>query len=591
MPAVQRPASQAPQRQRTRVFPTPKIADVIIRQVFESTRTTVPAYGTAHPDTAKYPNHKLVHAKVIDEQGLFLELWYAADRSNQEDYNYSLTYPYGGNPAYPRITRTYILPRSPDPLALGSTDPGGSMFGIEGYRRPDSTSRYRRPDGTSQYFRTSLPAGVLVAQSERPLGDELNGLYVEVTRVYDVIPGLEDQVSSDGLGQTDDGYSVERPMQDKNWIRLTWKIVLPRTIADTYRRDNFDVCPIPRYQFLYLVDERIQVNEESNQTSTIVRVYEGDQRDTKDTSDATIVGKNKQYPGIIPPEKFLLETESKQLTKRILSPESIDLDGNSIPADFTLVESKVDPEGTNSGSKTVVATSYNNIAPLNGKQWDNETRSYIPYTVQVIPASEALSFPEPVGAELSIQPINRYWSIVTTETPSSTSTSLRSYYSTTPFSWPAVLPSSDQGALKIGTIRRKDRRTGEFTGEKILWYDFELIPAWSGICKTFVEIGWSPNPPDFVPIQTMNPTEIVISWPIGSVRIPKCLHAKYTFEGTTGTENPDWEFLDFERVVPATNYETWPESIVADFDVTPYKGGFRTRKITVFRPYNPVLQF
>jgi hypothetical protein len=591
MPAVQRPASQAPQRQRTRVFPTPKIADVIIRQVFESTRTTVPAYGTAHPDTAKYPNHKLVHAKVIDEQGLFLELWYAADRSNQEDYNYSLTYPYGGNPAYPRITRTYILPRSPDPLALGSTDPGGSMFGIEGYRRPDSTSRYRRPDGTSQYFRTSLPAGVLVAQSERPLGDELNGLYVEVTRVYDVIPGLEDQVSSDGLGQTDDGYSVERPMQDKDWIRLTWKIVLPRTIADTYRRDNFDVCPIPRYQFLYLVDERIQVNEESNQTSTIVRVYEGDQRDTKDTSDATIVGKNKQYPGIIPPEKFLLETESKQLTKRILSPESIDLDGNSIPADFTLVESKVDPEGTNSGSKTVVATSYNNIAPLNGKQWDNETRSYIPYTVQVIPASEALSFPEPVGAELSIQPINRYWSIVTTETPSSTSTSLRSYYSTTPFSWPAVLPSSGQGALKFDTIKRKDRRTGELTGEEVLWYDFELIPAWSGICKTFVEIGWSPTPPDFVPIQTMNPTEIIISWPVGSLKIPKCLHTTYTFKGSTGTENPDWDFADFKRIVPATNYETWPESIVADFDVTPYKGGFRTRKITVFRPYNPVLQF
>lgn len=586
MPAVQRPASQAPQRQRTRVFPTPKVADVIIQQVFESTRTVIPAYGTAHPDTAKYPNHKLVHARVIDEQGLFLELWYAADRSNQEDYNYSLTYPYGGNTSYPRITRTYILPRSPDPLAQGSPDPGGVLFGIGEYRRPEGTFEYRRPDGASQYERSGQ-SGVLVAQSERPLGDELNGLYVEVTRVYDVIPGLEDQTSSDGLGQTDDGYSVERPLQDKDWIRLTWKISLPRLVADTYRKSNLDQCPIPGYEFLFLVNESIQTSPDSNQVSEIVRVYEGNSSAAGQylpESSATLTGKSRQLPGVIPPEKFLSYTESQELAKRVLSPDIIDV-LPSAPAGWTFVEAKVAPEGTNTGNKVVVSTQYE-LGALEGKSWDNETRSYIPYTIEVVQSTLAMSLPDIAGEEKNIQPINRYWSIVTTERPSENANTLRSYYTTTPFSWPAVLPSFGTNALQVGTLGRKDRRTGELTGEKVLWYDFELVPAWSGICKAFVEIGWSKSPPAFTPIQAMAPTEIVISWPVGTLRIPKCLHSAYVFTGTTGTENPDWEFLSFRRTVAATNYITWPESIVAEFDVSPYKGGFRTRKVSVFRPYD-----
>lgn len=576
----------APQRQRLRAWPTPKVADVIFRQTFESTRTAVPAYGTPHPDTATYPNHKLVHAKVVEDQGLFLELWYAADRSNQEDYNYSLTYPYGGNPNYPRITRTYILPRSPSPLALGSADPGGSMFGTGEYFQPGGVSGYRQPDGTSRYFTSALPAGVLVAQSERPLGDELNGLYVEVTRVYDVIPGLEEGASSDALGQTDDGYSVERPLQDKDWVRLTWKIILPRTIADAYRRDNFDQCPIPGYTNLYLVDEKIQVNEESNQTSTIVRVYEGNMFGVfNDVSSSSVVGQSKQNPGIIPPEKFLDSITTKQETKRVLFPEGQDIDAITSPdGSLTLVESRVAPEGTNTGNRIVTATKYSSPGSLTGKSWDNDIRDYLPYTIRVMRPEDAAELPEISGEEMQIQPINRYWSIVTTETPRDVSVSgIKTYFSTTPFKWPAVLPSSGLGQLEYGTIKRKNPQTG-LTVEDVLYYDYELRPTWSGICKSKVELWWQREPPDFNEIQAMEPTEIVISWPIGSIRIPPCLHMDYTFFGTTGTDNPRWEFLEFSKTIPATNYTEWPDSVIADFDVTPYKGGFRVRKITVYKP-------
>lgn len=576
----------APQRQRLRAWPTPKVADVIFRQTFESTRTAVPAYGTPHPDTATYPNHKLVHAKVVDDQGLFLELWYAADRSNQEDYNYSLTFPYGGNPNYPRITRTYILPRSPAPLALGSADPGGSMFGTGEYFQPDGVSGYRQPGGVFRYFTSALPAGVLVAQSERPLGDELNGLYVEVTRVYDVIPGLEEGASSDALGQTDDGYTVERPLQDKGWVRLTWKIVLPRTIADTYRRDNFDQCPIPGYINLLLVDERIETNPESNQTSNIVRVYEGNMAGLVTPSVATIVGQSRQIPGVIPPEKFLDSILTKQETKRVLDPGSENLEFITSPdGSLTLVESRIAPEGTNIGNQIVTATKYSSPGQLTGKSWDNDIRDYLPYTIRVMRPEDAAELPEISGEEMQIQPINRHWSIVTTETPRDTQFDIKSYYSTTPFKWPAVLPpDGDDKALQWGIIRKKNQATGNFNDE-VLWYDFELIPAWSGICKSKVELWWQREPPDFNGIRALEPTEIVVSWPIGNIRVPACLHYDYTFVWNTGTENPRWEDgISFTKYVPPTDPPFRPDSVVADYDVTPYKGGFRVRRITVYKP-------
>jgi hypothetical protein len=576
----------APQRQRLRSWPTPKVADVIFRQTFESTRTAVPAYGTAHPDSATYPNHKLVHAKVVEDQGLFLELWYAADRSNQEDYNYSLTFQYGGNPNYPRITRTYILPRSPAPLALGSEDPGGSMFGSGEFFQPGGEDSYRQPGGVFRYFTSAIPAGVLVAQSERPLGDELNGLYVEVTRIYDVIPGLEEGASSDALGQTDDGYTVERPIQDKDWVRLTWKIILPRTIADTYRRDNFDQCPIPGYINLYLADERIEVNAESNQTSTIVRVYEGNMFATPDASVSfsSVVGQSRQIPGIIPPEKFLDSITTKQETKRVLDPAGQNIDAITSPdGSLTLVESRVTPEGTNTGNRIVTATKYSNPGQLTGKSWDNDLRDYMPYTVEVMSPEAAAALPEIAGEELQIQPINRYWSIVTRETPRDTQFDIKSYFSTTPFKWPAVLPSSGDGRLEWGTIKRKNPQTG-LPVEDVLFYEYELTPVWSGICKSKVELWWQKEPPDFNGIEAMNPTEIAISWPIGSIRIPSCLHFGYLFEGTTGTDNPRWESVNFSKRILPTNYTEWPDSIIADYDVTPYKGGFRVRRITVYKP-------
>jgi hypothetical protein len=84
---------QAPFRQDRRIFPTPIIGDVLFSEVRDCNRTLIPEYGTPHPDTNKWPDHKLVYVKTVDieRDGVF-EFFYAAERENQDLYNFSSSY-------------------------------------------------------------------------------------------------------------------------------------------------------------------------------------------------------------------------------------------------------------------------------------------------------------------------------------------------------------------------------------------------------------------------------------------------------------------------------------------------------------------
>jgi hypothetical protein len=84
---------QAPFRQDRRIFPTPLVGDVLFSEVRDCTRALIPEYGTYHPDTVKWPDHKLVYVKTVDieRDGIF-EFFYAAERENQDLYNFSSGY-------------------------------------------------------------------------------------------------------------------------------------------------------------------------------------------------------------------------------------------------------------------------------------------------------------------------------------------------------------------------------------------------------------------------------------------------------------------------------------------------------------------
>lgn len=120
MPVSQLP--QAPYRQDRKIFPTPLITDVLFSEVRDCNRTDFPEYGTPHPNAAKWPYHKLIFIKAVDiERNEIFEFFYAADRENQDEYNFSYGYRnvignVGGR-EFRVVLREYIIPRSEfDPL-------------------------------------------------------------------------------------------------------------------------------------------------------------------------------------------------------------------------------------------------------------------------------------------------------------------------------------------------------------------------------------------------------------------------------------------------------------------------------------------
>jgi hypothetical protein len=149
------------QRQSVLTFATPSISDILFYEVYDTVEEDIPAYGTAHPNTTKWPNHKLVFVQPEEgSKGHLQRYYYAANRSSQEAYNYELTEGLS-------LTRTYVIPRASYPSAL-PVPAGGT---------PDSVF-------TSYGF---------VSDSLLDVGQPLNGLYIVVQRKYEPIVRSEIQ--------------------------------------------------------------------------------------------------------------------------------------------------------------------------------------------------------------------------------------------------------------------------------------------------------------------------------------------------------------------------------------------------------------
>ena len=61
----------SPQRQTVLTFVSPNVQDLLFYETVDAQRvgTTPPTYGTAHPNTDKFPDHKLVYVRQSDPTG------------------------------------------------------------------------------------------------------------------------------------------------------------------------------------------------------------------------------------------------------------------------------------------------------------------------------------------------------------------------------------------------------------------------------------------------------------------------------------------------------------------------------------------
>lgn len=170
----------SPQRQSVLSFVSPKVADLLFFETVDAQKigntpkeieANLPAYGTAHPDTANFPNHKLCFVKQADPNGLMYEYYYAEDRASQDDYNFEFRQADLGGNKYDTVVRTYVIKREDfddDDASLEAGDP-----------MPNTTLR---TDDT-KFF--EVDKYILMTREQKRIGDqELDGLFVVEQRVY-----------------------------------------------------------------------------------------------------------------------------------------------------------------------------------------------------------------------------------------------------------------------------------------------------------------------------------------------------------------------------------------------------------------------
>lgn len=153
---VNRGQQPAPQRQKVLTFVSPNVADILFYETVDAQRVgkEIPAYGTKHPDSNRWPDHELVFVQQDSQDGQIYRYYYAANRTSQDTYNYELR---DGS----ELIRTYIIKRADYPAELPAPDGGtlDSVFTDYGF----------------------------VGDSIKSLGDPLSGVYIAVQRRY-VVP-------------------------------------------------------------------------------------------------------------------------------------------------------------------------------------------------------------------------------------------------------------------------------------------------------------------------------------------------------------------------------------------------------------------
>ena len=170
----------SPQRQSVVTFPTPNVNDILFFESVDAEQvgTEIPEYGSKHPDSKKWPNHRLVHVEAADpkQQNRYYRYYYAADQLDQDNDNWAHTEADIGGTKFDAVARDYVIRRSefnPELPAMGATMPNVPVDKFPSSARVDELNH----NHTDTY--------VLAQRKQTPINDKvLNGLYVIEQRVY-----------------------------------------------------------------------------------------------------------------------------------------------------------------------------------------------------------------------------------------------------------------------------------------------------------------------------------------------------------------------------------------------------------------------
>tara|TARA_X000001382_G_scaffold111690_1_gene88636 strand:- start:690 stop:2051 length:1362 start_codon:yes stop_codon:yes gene_type:complete len=201
-------------RQRVIEFSTPKVADLVVVEVVDASRNVSSsdsadntAYGTAHPDSSKFPSFKLSLIKNADsDQGQYQYWYYVKDRDDQDDYNWEFQAAGASNPIYDTVVKTYVILRS-------SYNEDSPLLGTN------------MPSREADPFTTNAvgfdPEYILFEKKQVRSGDEtLDSLYVIEQQVY---------VKRVPIRRTDVDSEFDIPLKSKETIYYKGETVFKTT--------------------------------------------------------------------------------------------------------------------------------------------------------------------------------------------------------------------------------------------------------------------------------------------------------------------------------------------------------------------------
>ena len=347
---------QAPYRQDRKTFPTALSTDVIFSEVRDCNRIDFPDYGTAHPNTKKWPDHKLVYIKPVDiERNDIFEFFYAADRSNQDYYNFASGYRniignVGGR-EFRNVQRIYVTSRD-------SFSPYDIPFGTSMPNVPED-----KFEGVEYVF--------FDRQQQKIDQPELDSLYVLEVHTYVEVAFLEDTLTF--TASKDDGLPEK------------FKVAVPQQQTEKIVEG---VAGMPVLAAGELSVSEDQLNPDVKLVKKVTRNVE---------STPTLGGK--------------LVTNALQIAS---SEESIVDDGTEIIVNELTVDGSVEPLGNGKSVKKVVTVSELFTAPAFTTQRPDVTpekfRAAIPTTTVEESVAGNASQPQLVTGDISAseQQVNKF---------------------------------------------------------------------------------------------------------------------------------------------------------------------------------------
>ena len=586
----------------------------------------LPAYGESHP---LYTTHKFVAATPADSAGDFYRYYYAAPRLNQDAYNWAYTSTDIGGNRYDAVEREYIIERSlydesspaiASPMPISADDPFESLdeyvlvsrqqrdlagelselasvftSDIRTYvkREPITTVSYDEGEGINVFSTTQL-----WHKDETPTSasSKTQDLAVDTANLFWAVNN--DTGEHREINQlSGDWYAITNVTKTDNNFRRVFTYVSPNQddfiFYELVDRKNESIAPInlpaygdihPEYathKFVFLAP----ADSKGDYYKLYYAAVRSSQNEYNWRHSTADLGSNK-YDSVT--RTYVVERSAyRRSTPALASAMPITNSDPFTSSDgYILVSRRQAPlSGTDDILQSIFVLEvreYIKRVPLVKKQFDEQFGKTLTTTVTLAHKSETSKL---VAKELDnrgyvteVSQLTAEWFAVTRRQVMNVGTSglVRTFNSTENYYWPTVL-----SGFQTQTWKKRGSDVGyTFTIPK---FDVE---AYNGPCNSKVEVYWKSRPfTNLTNIRPMLADRFDVTLPLVNYKSGvACLHPSIRVYGTTGTEHPTWGYLTWNFTVPATNYTTWPNSIVASDDQRPYRGGFLRQKTTIYKP-------